>query len=338
MSDASQAVDRSEIESIVASATRAPSVHNSQPWSFVASTQSSQATFIDMYAVTDRALPVIDPNGRELHISCGAAVELARIASRYLGIKCRIELLPDRDDSEHLARIHLGDRSPATPHEQDLGRALARRYTERSRFEDRPVEREIVEKLRATASVEDTWMRVLDNADDETALAVLLSHADELERKDPRYEGELATWLRTSGDGADGIPPEAASDATDPARATSLHQRDFHVGDTAETPRDPDALPPAAEHPLVVVIGTPGDDPRAWLQAGLALGRLLVEAAAEGVEASPLTQVLEIPSTRQMVASALGLLGHVQMVLRMGYASGAPVTQRRPLEEVLSFR
>ena len=90
----------------------------------------------------------------------------------------------------------------------------------------------------------------------------------------------------------------------------------------------------------MVLMGTDGDDRYAWLQAGRALGRVLLHATAAGLAASPLTQALDWPATRTRLQSRLSLVGHPQMLLRMGYPPEAPtgaVSGRRPVEEVLSF-
>jgi hypothetical protein len=87
-------------------------------------------------------------------------------------------------------------------------------------------------------------------------------------------------------------------------------------------------------------MGTEGDDRYAWLQAGRALGRLLLHATAAGLAASPLTQALDWPATRTRLRGRLSLVGHPQMLLRMGYPSDAPsgpVSGRRPVAEVLRF-
>jgi hypothetical protein len=61
---------------------------------------------------------------------------------------------------------------------------------------------------------------------------------------------------------------------------------------------------------------------------------VLLRAAADGVMASPMTQVLEVFGTRAALARDLQLLGYPQMLLRMGYAHGHPSTHRRGLESV----
>ena len=98
--------------------------------------------------------------------------------------------------------------------------------------------------------------------------------------------------------------------------------------------------PPDVERPTVVLMGTDGDDRYAWLLAGRALGRVLLGATAAGVAASPLTQALDWPATRTRMQQRLSLVGHPQMLLRMGYppeTAGQAVSGRRPVADVLRF-
>jgi hypothetical protein len=180
-------------------------------------------------------------------------------------------------------------------------------------------------------------LRVLGEKTDEVTLAVLLGRSDEIERRDEHYADELVNWLNRPPGSGDGIPPAAVPSHED--RVSSLRLRDMEAGRVGAGAATSDFLnrsePPAVEHPLVCIIGTSGDDSDAWLQAGRALGRTLLEAAASGVQASPLTQVTEVASVRMMLAGALHLVGHPQIVLRMGFAHGHPTTPRRSVESVL---
>jgi nitroreductase len=88
-------------------------------------------------------------------------------------------------------------------------------------------------------------------------------------------------------------------------------------------------------------MGTTGDDRDAWLRSGRALGRLLLQATAEGLAASPLTQALDWAATRQRLRARLSLVGHPQMLLRMGYPATAEArtpSGRRPISEVLAYQ
>ena len=71
-------------------ARRAPSLHNTQPWRFTVSGDA-----IELYPDARRQLHV-DPDGREMIISCGAALYGLRLAVRSLGYLPEVELLPGR--------------------------------------------------------------------------------------------------------------------------------------------------------------------------------------------------------------------------------------------------
>src|SRR5262245_9093246 len=85
---------------VVAAAVWAPSVHNTQPWWFGASGRE-----ISLYADAGRRLPVADPRGREMMISCGAALFTARLALRSLGYIPETSVLPDLRQPLLVARM-----------------------------------------------------------------------------------------------------------------------------------------------------------------------------------------------------------------------------------------
>ena len=104
----------------------APSVHNTQPWRF-----SSYEDGLDLWADEARRLPVLDPERRQLHLSCGAALLHARVAARAPGLDPDAQLLPTSDDPTHLARLRLTRGSSPSPAEQLLAEAILLRHTYR---------------------------------------------------------------------------------------------------------------------------------------------------------------------------------------------------------------
>src|SRR6266849_5368982 len=89
---------------VVDAAVYAPSVHNTQPWWF-----STGDKEISIHADVERRLRVADPDGREMMISCGAALFTARVAMRYLGLVPKVSVLPDPDLPNLVARIGYSD-------------------------------------------------------------------------------------------------------------------------------------------------------------------------------------------------------------------------------------
>lgn len=314
----------SSVRHVVEAATLAPSVHNTQPWHFVVRQDG-----FDLLADPGRQLPVLDPTGRQLHLSCGAALVTARVAARALGLDAVLTVLPDGDDPSLLARLVLEPGAPASDHDIALALAVLRRHTVREAFEPRAVGSELLEELRRAAEAEGAALRVLTDEGDLVSLAVLLSGADWAEERDPAYRRELSSWVR-DGDEADGIPRAALPH--DSARGSALRMRDFEL---THPERLTTGAPPEPEHPAVVVLTTAGDGPRAWLAGGQAMGAVLLHGAAVGVQAQPLGQVTDLPGPRWALRGALGLTGTPQMVLRMGYAKGVAGTPRRDLADVI---
>src|SRR5207248_981878 len=113
----------------VAAAVYAPSVHNTQPWWFC-----HEEREISVYADADRRLAAADPDGREMLMSCGAAVLTLRLALRHLGYASEVEILPDPGLPSLVAQVRWAERVPATPHEERLLAEIEQRRTHRGTF------------------------------------------------------------------------------------------------------------------------------------------------------------------------------------------------------------
>jgi hypothetical protein len=326
-------VQHAEWETVVEAATRAPSIHNTQPWFFTASGDS-----LEVFTDPARALAVLDPSGRQRIISCGVTVEFAVVALRAAGREGQVDLLPDADE-DHLATVRAGGPHEATDDDRSLAAAIPVRHTERAPFEPRAVPAAVVDRLQAEAEAFGTWVKPITESEEEVATVFLISRAEELEQGEPAYRAELEQWMRTDPAAPDGVQVGAVPSEDPATRPSNWLIRDFVVGSRSAqgpVPSNPDAPPPAVERPTVLLMGTMNDDRRSWLEAGRALGRVLLRATDAGLVASPLTQALDWPATRRQLTRRLSLVGHPQMLLRLGYPArrGTP-SGRRPVGEVL---
>lgn len=311
-----------QLRHVVQAAGLAPSVHNTQPWLFV-----SRPGRLELRADATRLLKVIDPDGRQLHLSCGAALFHARVGARALGLDVRVHLLPNATQRTHLATLVLTHGAPATSDDIRLATAILERHTHRGAFDDKPVPAPLLDVLRAAATAEGAQLMEVVAEDQLVDLEVLLSRADALELQDGRYRAEIKQWVTIDGGRPDGIPASAVTRAG----GSSLRQRDF----TLDHPAAVDGSAPPVDRPSVVVLSTDDDEARSWLRAGQALAAMLLRAADHGVQAQPLGQVTDVLAYRLGLRQVLGIRGVPQLVLRMGYAAATPVTPRRAVEDVL---
>ena len=125
--------DAGTVRTVLTLASRAPSVHNTQPWRWLVGAES-----LHLYSDASRQLPNTDPDGRDLILSCGAALNHCVVAFAAVGWQAKVARLPNPADPSHLAAIELS-RSTADSVDIALAAAIPRRRTDRRHYSSWPV-------------------------------------------------------------------------------------------------------------------------------------------------------------------------------------------------------
>ncbi|MEV4141011.1 nitroreductase [Dactylosporangium sp. NPDC049742] len=304
----------------VLAALGAPSILNTQPWHWRIDGDTAQ-----LRADRSRQLPVIDPDGRLLTLSCGAALHHARVALAADGFAVEVTYLPDAGDPDLLATVRVAGAGERTAAAQRLRRAIGIRRTDRRPFADRDVPEAALDGLRRAAATAGADLHVV-RPRDLVDVVVAAGHAADVERADPAYRAELADWVRD--DAEDGVPPATAAEGG----PRPVPVRDF-TGTPGALPSVYDGGDVADRHARYAVLVTGGDLARDWIAAGEALSAVLLTAAADGLAASPMSDVVEVLPARTMLRRMLGDVGHPAMAVRIGVPGRiqpAPAAPRRP--------
>lgn len=305
----------------VLSATAAPSLHNSQPWRFRIVDGA-----VDVFADRTRQLDVLDPAGRELLVSVGAAVFTLRLAVRRQGHIPRLTLFPDPADADLVARVASGPAAPVSPAVEALADAIARRHTNRWPFAPSVVPADAVERLADAARHEGAILTVAGSVS-RSAILGLSQAAERRLRTRGGYRAELARWTAPRPGRHDGIPANAIGpwDAME-----RLPVRDFGLL-LPELMRAAEQFEP---YPTIMVLATERDREHQWVAAGQALQRVLLVATGLHLATTPISQPVEIPAVRELLTDTRAGVW-AQMILRLGYGQPAAATPRRPISEVL---
>lgn len=313
-----------QVRQVLATAGRAPSLHNAQPWLF-----RLEPDVIELHTDPGRRLPAVDPDDREQRIACGAALFTLRLALHDHDIRPIVTLFPDPARPTFVAAVRHGGRRPATPEQRRLLRAVPRRRTNRHPFTDATVTQQELYTLRRAALDEGSWLHVVDDPDDRARVRRLAVLAHETQAADPEFVAELQRWTGTGSDRRDGVP--AAAGGPQPAPHDRWVLRDFSAG-TA-----PDRVPGKDfEHdPLIAVLTSHLSGSRAEVQAGQALQRVLLAATADGLSASFLSQIVEVPGPRDQLRMLIGATRPPQAVLRIGRGWPVVATPRLPVEDLI---
>lgn len=317
---------REQLRFLLGYAILAPSGHNTQPWRF-----GFDGDVLELHADRTRALPVVDPQDRELVISCGAALETLLIAVRRLGLHPVVEL-PGDGAGDLLARIRITPGGPPEHDEDELFDAIVERHTSRRAFDDREVPRGLTDRLVADAEAAGVWLHLVAR-DQRAAITDLIAEGDRAQMADGRFRRELAAWVhpnRSSND--DGMRGYGFGIGDLMSYAGPLVIRAFDQGD-GQAAKDREL---ATGSPVLAVLGTSIDDQAAWLRTGQGLQRVLLRAGAGGVRSSYLNQPIEVPALRPRLAAAIGRRDDApQLLVRFGFGAKAQAQPRRPVAEVV---
>jgi len=306
-------------------ATLAPSVHNTQPWRL-----RLCGGDLEIRADWNRRLRVLDPRGRQLMISCGGAVFNARVSLAAAGYETVVDRFPDSAQPDLVARLTVaGCRADKDPIGA-LDSAVEARRTNRRRFADEPMPADIVVLLVEAANNEGAFLLPITRPEHRLATARLSQQADFVENVDVAYRAELRAW--TSGDPhrLDGVPAMAVPRRGD-GLPGELPTRDFDTEGLGWLPSEARST----SNQCLLLLGSRQDTPVAWLRAGEALERVLLEITRQGYAASPLTQVIEVAATNALLRQELELTMHPHVLLRVGRAPTTPASRRRRLVDML---
>ncbi len=317
-------LDRATARAVIALANRAPSVYNSQPWRWRLGDSS-----IHLFADPERALTATDPDGRDLRISCGAALHHLRVALLAAGFRASVHRLPDPGRPEHLAAVEM---SPARPRPKDitLARAIELRRSDRRMFCARPVAPGLLADLTLVAADNGALLEPLERGWQRRAVARLVEDAAIEQALTPGAAHERAAWTGRSRSAADGV--SAASVPALPDGAVPV--RHFAGRDLPQSRLGPGER----DGTVLALLSTPGDGPTDQLRAGEALSAVLLTATRLRLATDPISQPLEVPGSRARLRT-LGLRPPTepQVLLRVGWAPrGAaplPASGRRPVDD-----
>ena len=202
---ADRALPRQLVSELVAAATMAPSMHNTQPWRFRSGRPPDHRPVrrSGPHAAAGR------PGWPGAAYRCGAALFNLRLAAmRWRAASRCVRLLPDPGQPLLLATVRLAGPCQAQPDELELYAAIPARSTNRRPFSSQPVPPGVLAELAEAARIEGAILHFPDHQE-ATRLLELARDAERVLLADPAYREELARWAGGERD-QEGIPDEVA--------------------------------------------------------------------------------------------------------------------------------
>ena len=321
-------VDAGVITGAMELAVRAPSLHNSQPWRWVA-----DGGVLELFADPTRIGRSTDSTGREVLISCGAVLDHFCVAMAAAGWEALIDRFPNPNNHDHLATLEFRRMEFVTDAHRARAEAIGHRQTDRLPFAAPPQWDSFEPVLRETVARSVADLDVIPD-DSRPQLADASRLTAEMRRYDSSYHAELQWWTAHS-DPSQGIPPGSLLSETEAQRVDVA--RDFPTG----RDRERRALV-GGDHAKILVLSTYDDSPGNALACGEALSTVLLECTMASLATCTLTHMIELHASREIVRRLTGRLAEPQLLIRVGTIpqteSPPSPTPRRPVSEVLEIR
>ena len=312
------------IEDAVATACRAPSLHNSQPWQWVL-TRGELKLFLDPSRVM-----TTDQSAREALIGCGIALDHLRVAMAAAWWQADISRFPDPANPNHLATFEFTPMAYVSERDQLRAQAIRTRHTDRLPF-SAVTDWSSFEPIVASAGNRSSVHLEVLSEQMRPQLVEAAELAESLRLYNTVYHDELCWWTAPF-ENSEGIPYNALVSAAEGDRV--------NIGRVFPASRRPERrLEIPEDHAKVLLISTDEYGRADALASGEVLSAVLLDCTVAGLATCPITHVTEVTVARELIQSYMDHDAIPQVLIRVGVVPAnettPPLTPRRKLSEVL---
>ncbi len=331
--DRSKLNNRWDWDEIIELAKRAPSSHNSQPWSITIMNNQ-----VNIYCDITRQLKIVDPDMREAYISCGAFARFIQIVANAGGRILDLSWARDIDQEQPLAVLRESDELICK--EDDLPKVYAMSYrsTYRGQFAKREVATglitEIIEK-----DIRESIKALFIEGDDRKVFEDHIRISNKLQYGDLSFRLELIHWIRSSQSLVtklkDGLTWYALGLSKIGAYFFKKMLKHYNIANIVNR-RD---LAKLRVSKNLLVIGSRDDSATSLLDTGAFLADLTLNLCLLGIYVTFYNQPIQLSNQRASLKKDLSLDFDPQLVMTLGYPKRLPLrkTPRRVTEDIVRY-
>lgn len=316
---------------MVECAIKAPSGHNTQPWKF-----ENIDDGIIVHPDFSRALPIVDGDNHALYISLGCALENIIIAASTKGLESTVHYPVDAKSSIKVL-FNIDNKSHVT--KDPLYDAISSRQVNRSKYSDKMVSNEDLQKLSSSFQLQGISLILLKDKASFTKIVPLIIEGNNLQFGNKQFINELTSWFRYSKSEAektkDGLWTAAMGLPNMGKLIGNLVMKNF-VSAKSEAKRLNDIL----QHTQgLAIFVSDKNEVTSWVNIGRAFQRFGLTATKLGISHAHLNMPCEETVVRNKLAKELGVENkHPLLLIRYGYAGKMPYSYRRNIEDVIVNR
>lgn len=299
----------SHISQLLDYARLAPSAHNAQPWKFIV-----DGDLVSIAVEPNRVLGPGDPTGRETWLSFGICLEAALQAADGLGLNAELVTMQTSSLQGTIAalRITASDK----PKQPAILNALKKRHTYREKMQPAEIPQDLVAQCRqAVADLEGVSVHFMQDKASIRRVGEYTFKAMSLALSSPDFRKELYHLVHYNwSPSRTGMHGYTLGEGMIGSIFGKLSIK-MGIGLPLKARHDQQRVNDAS---ALVFIGTTGDVPSFWLQAGRAYLRVALKIADSGLAQCTLAAPVEAASFHEDIEKMLGTSDRLQSMLRIG--------------------
>ena len=297
----------------------APNILNTQPWKF-----EIKKNKIVVYPDISKKLKHLDPEGRQLWISLGSAIENIIIAGEHFGLVGK-----EKVSSKKISIHFKTDRKRINK----LFHFITKRVTNKRKAKRILFDNGETTKLKKLPFEKHTNAFLLEKESDMKQFIKMVDSGDDIIYSNEKIKNEIIFWSRFNRYNMyktnDGIPYRTMGIPSVSTRVGKIFMSFF---------LSPKYIKKSDEQKImnssgVIIITSKKDCNKCWIKTGRTLERILLELTSFGMSYSFLNQPCQVKRLRTRLKKITK--DWPQIIIRVGYAKTAAHTQRKILEEVL---
>ncbi len=314
---------------LVENAVKAPSGHNTQPWKF-----ENIEDGIVIHPDFSRALPIVDLDNHALYISLGCALENIVFAAKRKGYECKVGYPEDENGA---ITVKLNPAATRSPSNEDLFDFIAIRQVNRSKYSDKKINDEELEKLKSSFNFEGVSVVIMNGKTNFEKIIPFIIEGNNLQFQNKQFIKELTSWFRYSKSEAektrDGLWTAAMGLPNMGKLIGSFVMKNF-VTAKSEAKRLADLLECTQG---IAIFVADKNDVENWVKTGQAFQRFSLTLTMLGICHAHLNMPCEELEVRKKLAKELGIENkHPLLLIRYGYADRKmPYSYRRNVNDVI---
>ena len=314
-----------DFQQLATLASRAPSGHNTQPWLF----DQEGDTFI-IRPDFSKALPVVDPDHRELYISLGCAAENTLLAG---GKQLTIDNGQLTIDNGQLTIHFSPNAKPIVNCPLSIVNSITSRQMNRRLYNRHPITAKSLSALTAVRPEANTNFYLWENGSEPfERLKGFIRKGNEIQMNDPVFLAELKSWIRYNKRQAeatrDGLSYAVFGAPNLPACLSKAIMGSM-LKSSVQNRSDMKKLASASH---VALFTTQHNTIEEWIRLGQTLQRFLLAATQEGIATAFLNQPCEVRSLAEEIRETFPIHREFPtLLLRLGYAKPMPYSLRRAI-------